>query len=66
MRILGRYGFLLVTLALTGCGPANSIEEGVPEDAEYKAPPKIEFAKRKTATHSAPKSAPATTTEVKK
>ncbi len=67
MRILGWASSLLLVVGFAGCGAANSLEEGIPEDAPYVPPPKIEFAKPKRG-HSAKPAAPAapSTTETKK
>lgn len=63
MRILGWTGSFMLSLALVGCGAANSLDDETAESGTYVAPPKIEFAKRKPASKSSTKStAPATGT----
>jgi hypothetical protein len=53
MRTMGLTLSLLVTLALLGCGSANGLEDGIPEDAPFVPAPKIGFEKPKRPSKSA-------------
>jgi len=66
MRILGWIGSLLVIIGFVGCGPANSLEEGIPEDAPYVPAPKIEFAKPKSRSSTTTKPSTPAKPEAKK
>jgi hypothetical protein len=73
MRTMGLTLSLLVTLTVAGCGSANGLEDGVPEDAPFVPAPKIGFEKPKRPSKSSSSAAsaikggaPGTGTESKK